>query len=111
MATSIIPDPRPPFLARTYTCSTGTIYPVTDPDHSSRKAISKASLGIQNIPGYVMAGLKSYQCYNNWITVYKAQPNISSGDVLYLMNYTSWEISTTAQVTIIWIRADMIKAG
>ena len=110
MATSIIANPRPPFLVQTYTCGTGTIYPITDSDHSARKTITRSNLGISAPSGYVMGGMKSFKAYDGNITVLTANPN-ASGDVLYLLNFTSWNISTTAQVTIVWIREDMAEAG
>ena len=107
MATSIIPDPRPLFIKRTYVCGTGTIYPITDSSHSARKTITSSNLGITSIPGYSLAGIDSYNCYDTNITVLTADPNGSN--VLYLLNYTSWNISTTAQVTVVYVRSD--KAG
>ena len=110
MATSIIPDPRPLFLQKTYTCGTGTIYPITDTGHSARKSISKSALGITVPTGYTMAGIKSYKCYDDNITVTKADPK-NDYEVLWLLNFNSWNISTTAQITIIWVRSDRAAAG
>ena len=110
MATSIIPDQRPMFLTRSYSCGTGTIYSMYS-SNSNKKIITKANLGISDISGYVMGGLKSFTTDSGLITILTARPNVSSGDVLYLLNFSEYDISTTARVTVIWVRSDKAKQG
>ena len=111
MATSIIPEHRPLFIEKTYTCLTGKLYKINDDDqyHTHRKAVTKTELGITDIPGYVMAGIKDYSTYNDWLTVLSANPYGTY--VLYLLNYSVYDIETTARITVIWVRSDMAIAG
>ena len=103
MAVSVI-DERPMFIVRKYS------YKISSIGSGSRVTVTAANFGIENIDGYVFAGVRSVYGGASSLAVYRITPATGTSQVFRIMNqYGDAMTNKTATIEVLFMREDFCE--